>query len=134
MRRIARLDSWCAVGDAVTSASLEAAASAHRPSDTAGNRYDAVDSMQGDQEDEVLDQHALLPSMQDDPKLWMVKVRAGSEKAIVSLLMSRFLAERLKNKPWGVTSAFCQEMPPRVLLTVSVTLMLAHLLDVTAVI
>lgn len=90
--------------------------------------------MQGDQEDEVLDQHALLPSMQDDPKLWMVKVRAGSEKAIVSLLMSRFLAERLKNKPWGVTSAFCQEMPPRVLLTVSVTLMLAHLLDVTAVI
>lgn len=72
------------------------------------------DRFQGEQEDEVLDQHALLPSMQDDPKLWMVKVRAGSEKAIVALLMSRFLAERLKNKPWGVTSAFCQEMPPRV--------------------
>lgn len=71
--------------------------------------------MQGEQEDEVLDQHALLPSMQDDPKLWMVKVRAGSEKAIVSLLMSRFLVERFKNKPWGVTSAFCQEMPPRAL-------------------
>eukprot|EP00892_Ulva_mutabilis_P001630 jgi/Ulvmu1/11468/UM077_0011.1 len=69
----------------------------------------------GEQEEDVLNQHALLPSMQDDPKLWMVKVRAGSEKAIVSLLMSRFLAERLKNKPWGVTSAFCQEMPPHLL-------------------
>lgn len=57
--------------------------------------------------------------MQDDPKLWMVKVRAGSEKAIVALLMSRFLAERLKNKPWGVTSAFCQEMPPRTFLALT---------------
>lgn len=66
-------------------------------------------------EDDVLDQHALLPSVTDDPKLWMIKCRAGCEKTIVCQLMSKFIHTKQRKQPWGVTSAFCHDIPPRAL-------------------
>ena len=66
-------------------------------------------------DDDILDQHALLPSVTDDPKLWMVKCRAGCERIIVAQLMSKFIHCKQRKVPWGVTSAFCHDIPPRTL-------------------
>jgi hypothetical protein len=66
--------------------------------------------MQASKDDDVLDQHSLLPSMTDDPKLWMVKCVAGAERGIVTQLMQKYITFMNREKPLSIFSAFCQDL------------------------
>jgi Early transcription elongation factor of RNA pol II, NGN section len=75
--------------------------------------YEACCTMQvGGEDEEAMDQHSLLPSASEDPKLWMVKCQAGMEKQIVAQLMSKYIAMQEAGTPLAIYSAFCQEIPP----------------------
>jgi hypothetical protein len=67
--------------------------------------------VQAGEDDAVLDQHSLLPSVTHDPKLWMVKCIAGGEREIVAQLMSKYVALEQQDRPLAIFSAFCHDLP-----------------------
>jgi hypothetical protein len=73
-------------------------------------KFDESRDVQASRDDDVLDQHSLLPSMTDDPKLWMVKCIAGSEREIVTQLMQKYITFMNRDKPLSIFSAFCHDL------------------------
>ena len=60
----------------------------------------------------MVDQSSLLPSITEDPKLWMVKCVAGGEKEIVAQLMNKYISLSMQGRPLTIFSAFCHDLPP----------------------
>ena len=55
--------------------------------------------------DELAAQQSLMPDVQRDPPMWLVKCRPGKEKEIVLGIMSKFVARQNTADPLVVISA-----------------------------
>lgn len=62
----------------------------------------------GEEMSDEITQQTLLPGIKD-PNLWMVKCRAGEEKATVLLLMRKFIAYQFSEEPFQIKSVLAPE-------------------------